>query len=492
MGALAVPVARGRAARSSRPGEPVPSEGLVVETLRIAGLLHDVGHGPFAHFFDDRFLAASPPRRTRAGRARRRSRHEDLSPADHRARAGPADRRGLRRAPGSVPERDRFADGEAIDPRWVSFLISKPPLADPSMPGWVRTLQPLLSGVFTVDNLDYVRRDAYLTGVSMGPVDAERLRRYAFVSERGLTLYESGVGALEMFLTARLFMYQHVYLHRTVRAIDLDLAEVFAPSIRAVFGDGSPAERLAAFADLDEYALLHQAALLDARRAPLRLAGAGRRDVTPEVADGWRAILLRRPRWRTEREVHGRAADPRLAAGAARRAGRARARARGRWTSRAWTRGPERASRPRSRSSGGTAGRARRWTTRSRGCPAWSLVGRRYRRIGLRGRRRPALRAGEPATPAASGRGRTRSRLAAARDSSPRPTFPSAAAPAAGRSRAISASAASCRLTTSGSDPERRRLERREQAVVEVAARRAAGHPLVADELAGLDVLARA
>ena len=169
--------------------------------------------------------------------------------------------RGLRRAPGSVPDRDRFADDEAIDPRWVSFLVSKPPLADASMPAWVRVLQPLLSGVFTVDNLDYVRRDAYLTGVSMGPVDAERLRRYTFVSERGLTLYESGVGALEMFLTARLFMYQHVYLHRTVRAIDLDLAEVFAPSIVAVFGDGSPAERLAAFADLDEYALLHQAAL---------------------------------------------------------------------------------------------------------------------------------------------------------------------------------------------------------------------------------------
>ena len=211
--------------------------------------------------------------------------------------------RGLRRAPGSVPDRDRFADDEAIDPRWVSFLVSKPPLADASMPAWVRVLQPLLSGVFTVDNLDYVRRDAYLTGVSMGPVDAERLRRYTFVSERGLTLYESGVGALEMFLTARLFMYQHVYLHRTVRAIDLDLAEVFAPSIVAVFGDGSPAERLGAFADLDEYALLHQAALW-ARGEHLSSAPTpGDGTVTPAVADGWRAILLRRPRWRSEHEV---------------------------------------------------------------------------------------------------------------------------------------------------------------------------------------------
>jgi len=282
--------------------EAVPSEGLVVETMRIAGLLHDVGHGPFAHFFDERFLARFPaPADPRRPGAKTLS-HEDLSQLVIERELGPLIR-GLRRAPGGVPERDRFAAGEAIDPCWVSFLISKPPLADPSMPAWVRLLQPLLSGVFTVDNLDYVRRDAYLTGVSMGPVDAERLRRYAFVSDRGLTLYESGLGALEMFLTARLFMYQHVYLHRTVRAIDLDLAEVFAPSILAVFGDGSPAERLGAFADLDEYALLHQAALWarGERLSPDPSPGDG--TVTRDVAEGWRAILLRHPRWRSEREV---------------------------------------------------------------------------------------------------------------------------------------------------------------------------------------------
>jgi len=88
-----------------------------------------------------------------------------------------------------------------------------------------------------------------------------------------------------------------------VRAIDLDLAQVFAPSIEAVFGAGSPAERLAAFADLDEYALLHQAALWTRGEHLSAAPVPGDGCVTPEVAAGWRAILLRRPRWHLEREV---------------------------------------------------------------------------------------------------------------------------------------------------------------------------------------------
>jgi hypothetical protein len=161
----------------------------------------------------------------------------------------------------------------------------------------------LLSGVFTVDNLDYVRRDAYLTGVAVGPVDVERLRRYAFISERGLTLFEPGLPALEMFLTSRRFIYQQVYFHRTVRAIDLDLAEVFGPSVRAIFGDGSPADRLSAYADLDEYGLLHQAARWARGEALADRPSPGDGAVSREVAAGWRAILLRRPTWRADAEI---------------------------------------------------------------------------------------------------------------------------------------------------------------------------------------------
>ena len=100
-----------------------------------------------------------------------------------------------------------------------------------------------------------------------------------------------------MFLTARLFMYQQVYLHRTVRAIDLDLAEVFGPSIRAMFGDGSPVERLAPTPT-------STSTRCSTRRAGgWRVAAAGRWHRRRRGRDGWRAILLRRPRWRAEAEV---------------------------------------------------------------------------------------------------------------------------------------------------------------------------------------------
>ena len=212
------------------------------------------------------------------------------------------------------------------------------------------------------------------------------------MSERGLTLYESGLGALEMFLTARLFMYQQVYFHRTVRAIDLDLAEVFAPSIRAMFGDGSPADRLAAFADLDEYALLHQAARW-ARGEDVSAAAAGgggadaagdagRGVVTPAIADAWRAILLRRPRWHLGTEIRAELRAGRLSRGRRGRARHRRATARSRSTSRSSTpgrpAGPRRTMHSALEARDGVS-RIRLSEALSR-LPAFALIGRRYAR----------------------------------------------------------------------------------------------------------------
>jgi hypothetical protein len=64
-------------------------------------------------------------------------------------------------------------------------------------------------------------------------------------------------------------------------------------------------ERLADYADLDEYALLHQAARWT-RGQDVAAPGTmrpGDSRVEQSIADGWRGILLRRPRWRVDGEV---------------------------------------------------------------------------------------------------------------------------------------------------------------------------------------------
>ena len=260
----------------------VPSQQLVEETMRMAGLLHDVGHGPFGHFFDENYLDTWEIDHEVVGRA---------------LITGPL--AGVVSELGASPAAD-FDPGERIDPRWVAFLISPDEMEGFEPPPWLEVLRPALVGAFSADNMDYVPRDSYICGVSAGPVDVQRIVHYSFISERGLTLHAHGAEALYMFLNSRLYLYHQVYFHRTVRRIDLQLREVFRPTLELLLG-GNPLERLDRFQALTEWSLLSD---VDRWKR-----GDGADGERRELGRAWGDVVARRLKWKLIYQGHTDARD---------------------------------------------------------------------------------------------------------------------------------------------------------------------------------------
>jgi len=228
-----------------------------------AALLHDIGHGPLSHLFEDA-IPGVPMHEEWTRRI-----VQDESTAVHRVLA---------------------AEDPAMPARVAALVSGKHPLP---------YLAKSVSGTFDVDRCDYLLRDAHATGVRYGVFDLDwLLRSLCFApapspSEAPSLAVDGakGLPAIEAFLVARLFMFQQVYLHKATRSAEWMIRAILSRAARLVGRgarlEGTPrALELAAHGEeipLADYLELDDAALGCAMHAWEECKDDGLRDLTRRI-----------------------------------------------------------------------------------------------------------------------------------------------------------------------------------------------------------------
>jgi hypothetical protein len=183
-----------------------------------AALLHDVGHGPLSHLFEDAMPGGE--------------RHERWTTRiilDESTELSAV----LRRDDPGLPRRV----AELVEGRHE-----------------LRYLANLVSGTFDADRCDYLLRDAHSTGVTYGSFDLDWLLRSLRLEPVGATGNApglaidgmKGITAIESFLLARLFMFQQVYFHKSTRAAEGMVRSILRRAVELLSGGERLPARLAA------------------------------------------------------------------------------------------------------------------------------------------------------------------------------------------------------------------------------------------------------
>ena len=157
------------------------------EQLRLAALLHDIGHGPFSHVFEPLIT-----KNLHKG-------HEDFVPW----------------LVNETEIAERLEKG-GFDPRSIGNLAVGN-LSNKTRP----YLDQVISSGIDVDKMDYVVRDSFHTGAGYGSVDIRRLLYAIDVIDNLLAVNGKSVATLESFLLARFESFRTIYFHKASRAVQI-------------------------------------------------------------------------------------------------------------------------------------------------------------------------------------------------------------------------------------------------------------------------------
>lgn len=155
-----------------------------VQMLRLAALLHDIGHGPFSHLFEE--VMAERTNVTHEDIGRKIIQQTEIK--DVLAKNG-----------FNVKSVSKLSFGESK----VSFL------------------NEIIAGGLSADIMDYLQRDSYFTGAEYGKIDAERIISSFEVHNNRLALDKAALYSFEAMMIARYEMFKAVYFHKTVRSAEV-------------------------------------------------------------------------------------------------------------------------------------------------------------------------------------------------------------------------------------------------------------------------------
>lgn len=193
--------------------------------LRMAALLHDIGHGPFSHLYEE---AVGISHEKTGGRIIAETQIGDILESEGYGR---------RRIAG------------------IAFGTSRS-----------RFMNEIVSGPLSADVMDYLPRDGYYTRAEHARIGHMRIIKSMDARRGRLAIERSALYSFESMMHSRYQMFRAVYFHKTVRAVEVMLAEAIRlASDRLDLDAGSPAAHL----DLDDGALMSRLCSLGGRAGRL-------------------------------------------------------------------------------------------------------------------------------------------------------------------------------------------------------------------------------